>query len=196
MRQENLSFIEDQQSASVVLDPLRLRILQELTHPDSASGVARKLGMARQKVNYHLRELEKYGFVEQVEERKRGNCVERIVQSTARSYLINPEAMGSLAADPDQIQDRVSSAYLVAVAARAIRELSLLQRKSENAGKKLPTFTLHADVSFASTEDRNAFTQELSNSVAHLIAKYHKQSSGSRRFRFLAGAYPAITKKL
>ena len=39
--------------------PMRLRILESLAGPDTAAGVARRLRVARQKVNYHLRALEK-----------------------------------------------------------------------------------------------------------------------------------------
>ena len=59
--------------------------------PDSASGLARKLEMTRQKLNYHLREMEKQGLVELFEEKKKGNCTERLVRATARSYLLRPE---------------------------------------------------------------------------------------------------------
>jgi hypothetical protein len=115
--------------------------------------------------NYHLRELEKHGLIEQLEERKKGNCVERIVRATARHYLISPEALGNLASDPGQIQDRFSSTYLVAVAARAIRDLAVLRTRAEKAGKKLATFTLETNVRFASAADQHAFAEELANAV-------------------------------
>ncbi|KAB2955835.1 MAG: winged helix-turn-helix transcriptional regulator, partial [Thermoanaerobaculia bacterium] len=68
--------------------------------PATAAGLARRLGLPRQRVNYHLRELEKAGLVELVEERRRGNCVERLVRATARAFLLGPEALGAQAADP------------------------------------------------------------------------------------------------
>ena len=75
-----------------------------LGEPGSAAGLGRKLGLPRQRVNYHLRELEKEGLLEVVEERKKGNCVERIVRATARSYLISSEALGTLGSRPEEIQ--------------------------------------------------------------------------------------------
>ena len=150
----------------------------------------------RQKINYHLRELEKHGLIEQVEERKKGNCVERIVRATARHYLISPEALGNLAADPGQIQDRLSSTYLVAVAASTIRDLAVLRSKAEQTGKQLATFTLETNVRFASVADLSAFAEELTSAVARLTAKYHNENAPRGRvFRFIAGSYPAITKK-
>ena len=186
--------IHDSRGASVLLDPLRLQMLQRLREPESASGLARQLKLPRQKVNYHLRELEKHGLVIPVEERRKGNCVERFMRATAASYLISPEALGTLSTDPSRIQDRFSSAYLVALASKIIGDLSYLRNKSEQAGKQLATFSLQSEVSFASASDRNAFTQELSNEIARLIAKYHNEKNGSRRFHLVVAAYPSITK--
>lgn len=191
-----LDLIQNPGRAAALLHPLRLRLLEQLHEPDSASGLARRLRLPRQKVNYHLRELEKEKLVELVEERRKGNCTERVVRATARYYVINPAALGGLAADPEQLQDRFSSAYLVAVAARAIGDLATLRQRAAKAGKSLATFTLQTDVRFASAANRHAFTEELSNAVARLVAKYHdEKAAGGRRFKFILGAYPAITKK-
>src|SRR5262245_33406040 len=112
-----LDVIDNPSRAAVLLDPLRLRLLEELREPDSASGLARRLHLPLQKINYHLRELEKQQLVELVAERRRGNCMERVVRATARTYVISPAALGGLGADPASIQDRFSSTYLVATAA-------------------------------------------------------------------------------
>jgi len=69
-----LSLVRDPAQASVLLDPDRLRVLSELTEPDSASGVARRLALPRQQVNYYVRDLEKTGLVDFIEERKRGTA--------------------------------------------------------------------------------------------------------------------------
>src|SRR5262245_53638880 len=118
--QTAFNFVEDAGRAAAMLNPLRLQLLEKLREPDSAAGLARQMKIPRQKINYHLRELEKHGLVEQVEERKRGNCVERIVRATARHYLISPEALGNLGADPGHMQARVSSTYLVTVPASTL----------------------------------------------------------------------------
>jgi DNA-binding transcriptional ArsR family regulator len=193
--QTAVNFIGDAASASALLNPLRLQILERLREPDSASGLSRLMNLPRQKLNYHLRELEKHGLIEQVEERKKGNCVERIVRATARHYLINPEALGNLAADPSQIQDRFSSTYLVAVAARTIRDLAVLRAGAEQAGKQLATFTLETNVKLASAAELNAFAEDLTNAIARLVAKYHNERAPrGRLFKFIIGSYPAITK--
>jgi DNA-binding transcriptional ArsR family regulator len=193
--QTAVNFVGEAASASVMLNPLRLQILERLREPDSASGLSRQMNLPRQKLNYHLRALEKHGLIEQVEERKRGNCVERIVRATARHYLISPEALGNLATGPSQIQERFSSAYLVAVAARAIHDLAVLRTRAARAGKQLATFTLETSVKLASAAELNAFAEELTKAVARLAAKYHdERARRGRTFKFIIGSYPAITK--
>jgi DNA-binding transcriptional ArsR family regulator len=182
---------------SALLHPLRLQLLEALQEPTSASGLARRLHLPRQQVNYHLHELEKEGFVELVEERRKGNCVERVLRATANYYLVDPRAMKSSAADPAQIRDQFSATYLVAVAARAVGDLALLRTQAKRAGKRLATFTLQTEIRFASAADRHAFVQALTSEVARLMAKYHDEKSPSgRRFQFFIGGYPSITKKV
>lgn len=181
--------------AAALLDPMRLRILQSLGEGESSTSLAKKLELPRQKVNYHLRELERAQAVELVEERRRGNCVERIVRAVARSFVIDPRVLGTLAADPERVEDRTSSAYLVAVAARMIRDLATLRQRADAVGKKLTTMTVQTRVRFAGIEQQVAFANDLANAVARLVAKYHDESAaGGRSFELAAGLYPTITK--
>ncbi len=194
--QHTVNVIEDAKSARVMFDPLRLQILEKLRNPDSASGLARLFKIPRQKVNYHLRELEQQGLVEQVDEKRKGNCVERIVRTTAKSYLINPNALGTLAIDPEKVQDKFSSSYLVGVLANSIRDLATLRQRAEQEKKKLATFTLQTEIRFASAEDRSKFANELAKTMNRLAVKYHNEkATGGRIFKFIIGSYPAITKK-
>ena len=188
-----LDIIRSPNTAAKLLQPMRRQILENLSEPRSASGLARMLGLPRQKVNYHLRELEKGGLVELVEERRRGNCTERLVKATARSYLISPEVLGALGSPPEEIRDRFSAAYLVATAGRAVRDVAELQGRADEAGQRLATLTLTSEVCFASAEARNAFTEELATALARLSEKYHDEDApGGRRFRFFVGGHAAL----
>lgn len=187
--------IQSAAAAETLLNGERLRLLENLTEPDSASGLARRLKIPRQKVNYHLRELEKHGFVELAEERRKGNCIERVMRATARSYYVSPVALGRLGASASESRDQFSSAYLVAAAARALRDVAILRGRADRAGKRLATLTMESEVRFASAEARKSFADELLGAVAHLVKKYHDdQAESGRAFRFLLGAYPVITK--
>jgi len=178
--------------AASVLHPLRLRILGELGEAESAAELARRLGVPRQLVNYHLRQLERDGLVETVGERRKRNCTERLVRAVARSYVISPSALGSLAAHPDVVSDRASSTYLIAVAARLISDVSEQRAGAARAGKRLATMTLETEVRFATPADQAAFADELTQAVATVVAKYHDDTTpGGRRYRFVFGGHPA-----
>ena len=182
--------------AAVLLDPLRLRLLEGLREPDSAAGLARRLGLPRQKVNYHVRELEKQRLVELVGRRRRGNCTARILRATAQAYVIGPTALGALGASPATVRDRFAAAYLVAVAAQAVQEVGELGARAERAGRRLSTLTLEAEVRFASAEARAGFAEELARAVARLTGKYHDANTpGGRAFRFVVAGYPATPPK-
>jgi len=188
--------IQSPSAAEKLLQPDRLRMLHLLADPDSATGLAKRLQLPRQTVNYHLRELEKEGLVELVERRPKGNCLERVLRATARSYVISPLALGAVGADPAQVRDRFSAAYLVTAAARAIRDVSILRQRADKARKELATLTLETEIRFPTAQARHQFSEELVTTVARLALKYHNdQAPGGRRFRFLLGGYPVITKQ-
>src|ERR1700678_2209842 len=106
-----LQIVQSPEKAGVLLQPGRLRLLEQLAEPDSAAGLARRLGVPRQKLNYHLRELEREGFLELIEERRKGNCMERVVRAAAREFLIAP-GTGDHETGDRVTADRFSAAYL------------------------------------------------------------------------------------
>src|SRR5262249_19108729 len=122
--------IDDPAAATVALEPVRSRLLSELAEPASAATLATRLGLARQKVNYHLRALEAHGLVRMAGERRWGGLTERLLVATATSYVISPGVLGPVAADPARDADRLSASYLIALAARIIREVGGLLRRS------------------------------------------------------------------
>ena len=186
-----LAAIDRPEAAATLLDPMRLTIVERLAEPDSATGIAKALGLPRQRVNYHVRALEREGLLVHVGDRQRGGCVERLMQASARRYVISTAALGSLGADPRAVQDRFSSAYLMAVAARTVAEVGGLRGRADAAGKRLPTLSLDTEVRFASPEAQVGFAKELTEAVADLIARYHDEGAPEgRRFRFTVGGYP------
>ncbi len=193
----DLRVIDDPASAGVALDPVRSRLLSELRTPASAATLAGRVGLPRQKVNYHLRTLEKHGLVRLAGKKRWGGLTERRLVATASSYVVSPEALGPVAADPDRDvggrgMDRLSASYLVALAARAVREVGQLMRRSEELNKRLATLSIDTEVTFRSAADRAAFSRELTAAVAALVSQYHDESaSGGRRHRLMVGAYPA-----
>ena len=183
----DVEVIEDPAAAAVALDPVRSRLLTELAEPGSAAGLAARVGIPRQKVNYHLRALEAHGLVELAEERKRGGITERVMRATATSYVVSPAALGETAVDPAQ-SDRLSARHLVALAGRLVREVGSLSRRAQAAGKRLPTLTIDTEIRFRSAEDRAAFADDLTAAVLDLAARYHHDDG--RPHRLVVAAHP------
>jgi DNA-binding transcriptional ArsR family regulator len=191
----DVTVIEDRAAAEVALDPIRARLLAELAEPASASTLAAQVGLARQKVNYHLRALERHGLVELVEERRKGNMTERVMRATASSYVISPGALTAFAPDPDRAPDQLSAIWLLALAARLVREIGELMGRAKRAGRPLATFAIDTELRFASASDRAAFAAELSDSVEALASKYHDEfAAGGRRHRLIVAMHPSITR--
>lgn len=190
-----LQVIRRPEPAAVLLDRTRQKLLTHLAEPDSAAGLARRLRLPRQRINYHLRALEDAGLVELVAERRKGNCIERVVRATARAFVISPEALGALGLTEETARDRFSTAYLIAAAGRAIRDVASLEARAQREGKRIATLTVEADVRFASAASRAEFAEELAQAVARLAAKYHdERAPAGRRFRLLAAVHPTIAK--
>lgn len=167
-------------------------MLAELAQPSSATMLAARLGLPRQKVNYHLRTLESHGLVELVEERRKGNCTERILQATAASYVISPSALAAVQPDPGRSPDRLSARWLLAVAARLVRDVGALITGSQQARKPVATFAIDGEVRFASAADRSAFADELSTAITGLVQKYHT-AEGGRSHRVIIAVHPSVT---
>ncbi|WP_438019411.1 helix-turn-helix domain-containing protein [Sorangium sp. So ce315] len=187
----DVDVIEDPAAAAAALEPVRSRLLAELAAPASAATLAARLGIARQKINYHLRALEAHGLVRVAETRRWGGLTERLLVASASSYVVSPGALGPAAADPARTADRLSASYLIALGARVVREVSDLLRRARAADKHLATLSIDTEVRFRSPAERAAFTGELARAVTALVARYHDESApGGRPHRLVIVAHP------
>jgi DNA-binding transcriptional ArsR family regulator len=187
----DIQVIDDPAAATVALEPTRSRLLSELASPASAATLAARVGLGRQKVNYHLHALEAHGLVRLAEERKWGGLTERLLVATAASYVVSPSALGPIAVDPDREVDRLSASYLIALGARVVREVGDLVRRATETHKRLATLAVDTEVRFKSPTERAAFTKELTEAIATLVAKYHDASTpGGRAHRLVLVAHP------
>jgi predicted ArsR family transcriptional regulator len=176
----DVQVIEDPGAAAVALDPIRSQLLAELVEPHSAATLAARLGLPRQKVNYHLRTLEAQGLVELAEERRRGGITERVLRATAVHYVVSPAALGETAG------------YLVALAGRVVREVGGLARRADAAGARLPTLAIDTEIRFRSAADRAAFAEDLTAAVLDLASRYHHDDG--RPHRLVVAAHPTPEK--
>lgn len=183
----DIEVIVDPRIAIIALDPIRTRLLAELAEPASAGALASRLGLPRQKINYHLTALEAVGLVQEVQRRVWGGLTERRLRASATTYLIAPAAMGPVAAD------HRSDGSLLTIAARLIRDVAALLSLSRSSGKRLATTSFELDVAFRSPADRDAFQVELRDAISTLAAKYRPSASeSSRTYRVVTVAHPSV----
>ena len=181
--------IEDPAAAAVALDPVRARLLAELAEPGSAAALAARVGIPRQKVNYHLKALEAHGL----RRAGRGAQARRHHRAGAagdRRQLrrVARRARRDAPSTPTGAADHFSARYLVALAGRVVREVGSLARRADAAGKRLPTMAIDTEIRFRSAEDRAAFADELTAAVLDLAARYHHDDG--RPHRLVVAAHP------
>lgn len=188
----DLHLLRDPDGIAALMDPDRRRLVDALVErPDSAVGLARRLGDTRQRLNYHLRKLEDAGVVELAEERPRRGVKERVFRPVAPRFLVDPGALGALAPEVPERADRFSAMYLVALAARAVRELARLVHRARSTRKRLPTAGLSVEVRLAEPGDFDPFVAELARAVAGVVERYHTDEGEGRTFRLMTGTWPA-----
>jgi predicted transcriptional regulator len=183
--------VDDPRHAALLAAPMRRKILESLAEPGSASTVAKSLGVSRQLVAYHVRQLESGGYLELVREEQRRGCVERIVRRTTQYLVISQDVLGTQAIDPRKIKDKFSSGYLIALASRMAKEVGEAQAAAERAGRPMTTLSAEVEVRLRSPRERQAFANELLDTITRLVDKYHDvDCRDGRSYRLVVGAHP------
>jgi DNA-binding transcriptional ArsR family regulator len=211
-----MTLMDEPDRLRVALTPFRRRLLARLREPASAVQLSAELELPRQRVNYHLKVLERAGLIELVEERPRRGFAERVMRVTANAFLVDPAV---LTPDPDpdpdgtagtgtnragtgragtspetddgfrRIADRYAAEHLVDVAAGTVRDVTRMAAAADRRGVRLLTFTLEAEVRFAEPGDVHRFTDALAEAVSAVAARF--DTPGGRPYRLIAGGHPA-----
>jgi DNA-binding transcriptional ArsR family regulator len=194
-------FVAEMPRATALLHPLRLRILDALREPDSAAGLARRLRLPRQKINYHVRALARAHFLERAGQRRRRNMIERRFRTTARGYILSPELLGRLGVPQAQAEDAFSAAYLLGLLSLGQSELGRASREAGAQAKRLATLSVNSEMRFENAEQRARFTAELQRAVVEMVARYaspYIRADGAagtgRPYRLILGCYPIPPK--
>jgi DNA-binding transcriptional ArsR family regulator len=184
-------YLDEPDQVRVALSPIRRRLLDLLREPSSASRLAEELDLPRQRVNYHLKELEKAGLIALVEQRQRRGFTERILRAADATLVVDPGLMGRAF---EGIQDQYAAEHLIEMAAGTVREVARMQAKAGEAGQRLLTFTVEAEVRFAEPGDLHRFTEALAEAIRQTVESF--DSPGGRPYRLIAGGHPAPRKSV
>ncbi|MZQ80812.1 helix-turn-helix domain-containing protein [Paenibacillus sp. 5J-6] len=181
-------YIESPEQATVLLNPLRGEIIAQLLEPGSAAEVARTLGETAQRINYHLKALEKAGLVQRVGTRQVRNLVEVLYRSIAKTFVL----ADCLSMKPETVQklkDQSSLAHLVTTSERIRRDAMLLMEQSD-VGQEIPSATLQLQVHLSDEQQRQAFIEEYAAMVQQLVERYAAGKDENEAYQVLLAVYP------
>jgi DNA-binding transcriptional ArsR family regulator len=194
MTAEPLRSVDDpRQAAALFSHPLRPRLLSLAADPVSATDLAGRVGLSRQRVNYHVRQLARAGLLRRAGRLRKRNMIEQRYVATARAYVLAPSVLGPLAADAAVAGDAFSAARLVALAAEAQAEVSHAVSAASQRGQRLATLSLAADVRFESAAQRAAFTAALQAAIVDVVGRHAApaDAAAGRPYRLILACYPA-----
>lgn len=193
---KDVECVRDPERASALLQPLRLRILDAAREPSSASRIAEQLGETRQKVNYHVRELARLRFLDKAGSLRKRNLIEQNYVAGARTFVFSPEILQTLGADWRSCADEQSAARLLALTAQVQRDLARASQEAAEQQKRLATWSLHAELRFASAEARAAFGRDVEQAIEDAVRRHALPADTAegraegRRYRLVAGCHP------
>lgn len=188
--------VADAARAVTLLKPPRLQILAAARQPVSATAIAASLGLSRQSVNYHVRQLARAGFLRRAGRQRRRGLVEQKYVVSARAFVLAPDLIAPFDGNPDEAVDRFSAAYLLTLALRVQREAGQAWRAAQAQGKRLPVLALDTEIAFDSVPQRARFAEALTAAITRLVAEHTVPSTAEpgraprRRYRLALGCYP------
>ncbi|PYI53944.1 winged helix-turn-helix domain-containing protein [Paenibacillus flagellatus] len=186
--------VTDPEQAVVLLNPLRAAILSHMREPVSAAEVGRAMGETPQRINYHLKALDKAGLVRRTGTRQVRNLVEVLYQAIAKTFVLS-DTLGFEPETVRRMKEDGSLSHLVQTSDKLKRDALRLLERSE-AGETVHSASLAATVKLAGERERQSFVQEYMEAVRLLTEKYGGAKSGDEErpasYQLLVAVYPQI----
>lgn len=181
-------YIELPEQAMVLLNPLRGQILAQLMEPASAAEVARQLGETAQRINYHLKALEKAGLVRKTGTRQVRNLVEVLYRAVAKTFVL-AESLSMKPETMQKMKDQSSLAHLITASERMKKDVLLLMEQSD-ADEIVPSAAMQLQVNLTDERQRAAFVEEYAALVQQLVERYGCSPEGSSLYHVMLAVYP------
>ena len=158
--------------------------MRELARPRTCNDLAETFGGSPQRIYYHIKVLERAGFVEKVAERRVRGLRQGIYRASAYSYWLSPELAGQFHKPP---RDDMGLSYLLELAEQLHIEVGALAETSGDT----PNLAVNAQIELAGARDRSAFLEELQDTLTRLAEKYGARSGQpTELYRLMVATYP------
>lgn len=182
--------VADLPALQALTSPVRMRMLELLREPNSAAALARVLDEPRQKVNYHLKELERAGLVRPAGTRRRGAMTEQLYRAVANAFVVSPRITWTDERRAAALRDQTSLAALVDLGERLQRDGAGLLDRAAFAGDEIPSASVDVEVAFPDEAARSAFMTEYLEALGPLLTKYGVARALGAPFRLMLAVYP------
>lgn len=189
MEQRDVMEIDDPEVFEVLNNPLRTRILRRLAEPNSIRGVAEELNVPPTRLYYHVNMLEEAGIIEVVETRKVGAMLQKIYQTTAKSFRPSPQlSEGDVA--PHELAKIMSGVVLDGARVDAIEALtnSFERQRSGDHESKIPG-SIGRTLSFFNAEEAKEFGEKLAKFIEEAFDS-DRTPSGRDEYSFTYVFFP------
>jgi DNA-binding transcriptional ArsR family regulator len=184
--------IESLDQAAALLNPLRVEILAQLKEPHSAAEVARQLKETPQRINYHLKALERVGLVERAGSRQVRNLVEVLYRSIARTFLL-AESLPLGHQGLQKLKDQSALQHLIRHAEQIKKDALILMERSEE--EIIPSASVQMKITLQGEEQRRQFLQEYVDQVKQLIKKYGHETDSKDTYQVSLAIYPDVIEE-
>lgn len=180
----SVTVLHDPDQVIDTLSPVRREILSALDEPASATGLARRLGSTRQKVNYHLHALEEAGLIEVEELRPRRGLTERVMRRTSAVVLVDPAAFDTSGLTR---HDVAGLSGVVSTATDLIGQAAHIAAAAGSRGQRVAAASLDTEMRVSSPSALRSMLDE----IASVIARYDNGENGLL-LRVATSVLPAI----
>lgn len=186
--------IDNLDTLKVLVDPLRLQILQVLNRePQTINQVAERLGSSSSRLYYHFNLMESHGLITVVSTQMVNNIMEKTYWVTAENYEVDKDLLSSSSESVQEDIVQIVSSSLAAVREDFIRSIQAREKQLKKDGSEAPLpitmFQISKVVKDSTFED---FSTRLKDLIQEFGALPEEKEPGDdvRRWSLATYLYP------
>ncbi|MFC0189299.1 winged helix-turn-helix domain-containing protein [Fictibacillus aquaticus] len=180
--------VTDPEQAACLLHPVRSEMISLLKDPASATELSKAMNETPQKLNYHLKTLEKLGLVYRSGTRNVRNLVEVMYQAAGKSFILS-DCLGMPQEKIQKLKDQSALAHVLALTDKMKADaVSLMEQADE---EEVPTAIMEAVIQLSSRQQRSQFMQDYTDMLKKLIERYQAvDNEQSTPYQVSLAVYP------